>query len=138
MTATRAISQTPFRGTSARKTSACSRREASVATAASPRQCTSSESARGALDVAARGGVVCASAIGLAERVAPPDVRAQRIDLALGEDTPVEFLVELLVEAGYEHVERVEQRGELAVRGGLVDVYPSTGGEPVPDRPAWR
>ena len=84
-----------------------------------------------ALDVAARGGVVCASAIGLAERVAPPDVRAQRIDLALGEDTPVEFLVELLVEAGYEHVERVEQRGELAVRGGLVDVYPSTGGEPV-------
>ena len=84
-----------------------------------------------ALEIAAHGGVVCASAIGFAEGVARVEQRAQKIELAVGDDTPVEFLVELLVESGYEHVGRVEQRGQLAVRGGLVDVYPSTGGEPV-------
>ena len=29
--------------------------------------------------------------------------------------------------AGYERVERVEERGQFAVRGGLVDVFPTTG-----------
>ena len=33
--------------------------------------------------------------------------------------------------AGYERVERVEERGQIAVRGGLVDVFPSTGREPL-------
>ncbi len=32
--------------------------------------------------------------------------------------------------AGYERVERVEERGQFAVRGGLVDVFPTTGREP--------
>ena len=84
-----------------------------------------------ALDVAEQGGLVCASAIGFAEGVAAPGERAQRVDLSVGDCTPVEILVEQLVEAGYEHVERVEERGQLAVRGGIVDVYPSTGREPV-------
>ena len=84
-----------------------------------------------ALHVAVEGGFVCASALGFAEGAPRLEHRAERLELALGDDAPVEFLVECLVEAGYEHVERVEQRGELAVRGGLVDVYPSTGQEPV-------
>ena len=84
-----------------------------------------------ALHVAERGGLVCASALGLAQPMPPPEDRALRIELSVGEEAPVDYLVELLVEAGYEHVERVEQRGQLAVRGGLVDVYPSTGSEPV-------
>ena len=33
--------------------------------------------------------------------------------------------------AGYERVERVEERGQIAVRGGLVDIFPSTGREPL-------
>ena len=33
--------------------------------------------------------------------------------------------------AGYERVERVEERGQFAVRGGLVDVFPTTGREPL-------
>src|SRR6185312_10333791 len=37
---------------------------------------------------------------------------------------------EHLASAGYERVERVEERGQFAVRGGLVDVFPTTGREP--------
>ena len=33
--------------------------------------------------------------------------------------------------AGYERVDRVEERGQFAVRGGIVDVFPSTGREPL-------
>src|SRR5436309_2530808 len=33
--------------------------------------------------------------------------------------------------AGYERVERAEERGQFAVRGGIVDVYPTTGREPI-------
>ena len=32
---------------------------------------------------------------------------------------------------GYERVDRVEERGQFAVRGGIVDVFPSTGREPL-------
>src|SRR5947208_3473294 len=32
---------------------------------------------------------------------------------------------------GYERVERAEERGHVAVRGGLVDVFPTTGREPL-------
>ena len=35
---------------------------------------------------------------------------------------------------GYERVERAEERGQFAVRGGLVDVFPTTGREPLRDR----
>src|SRR5439155_5630041 len=38
---------------------------------------------------------------------------------------------EQLVLAGYERVERAEERGRFAVRGGLVDVFPTTGREPL-------
>ena len=40
-------------------------------------------------------------------------------------------LVAALVEAGYQRTERVEARGEMAVRGGIVDVYPAQGEIPV-------
>ena len=38
---------------------------------------------------------------------------------------------EQLALAGYERVERAEERGQFAVRGGLVDVFPTTGREPL-------
>ena len=40
-------------------------------------------------------------------------------------------LTESLALAGYERVERAEDRGQFAVRGGLVDVFPTTGREPL-------
>jgi transcription-repair coupling factor (superfamily II helicase) len=84
-----------------------------------------------ALDVLAVGGVVCASAAALAERLPPPEARPGRIDIAAGEEPGIDGLAEELALAGYERVERVEERGQFAVRGGLVDVFPTTGRDPL-------
>ncbi|HST26501.1 MAG TPA: transcription-repair coupling factor [Gaiellaceae bacterium] len=83
------------------------------------------------LDVLAAGGLVCVSAIALAERLPPPAARPERIELRVGDEPGVEGLAERLALAGYERVERAEERGQFAVRGGIVDVYPTTGREPI-------
>ena len=84
-----------------------------------------------ALDVLARGGVVCASAIAVAEGMPPARHRPAPIRLEVGEEPGVEGLSEALALAGYERVERAEERGQFAVRGGIVDVFPTTGREPL-------
>jgi len=84
-----------------------------------------------ALDIFAGGGLVCASAAALAEGMPPPAERPQPIDVAQGQEPGIDALAEGFALAGYERVERVEQRGEFAVRGGLVDVFPTTGREPL-------
>ncbi|HEY7692311.1 MAG TPA: transcription-repair coupling factor [Gaiellaceae bacterium] len=84
-----------------------------------------------ALDVLAAGGLVCASAAALAERLPPSDERPQRLDLAVGDEPGIDALAEHLALAGYERVERVEERGQFAVRGGIVDVFPTTGHDPL-------
>ena len=61
----------------------------------------------------------------------PPDQRPEALELEVGGERPLEELVEALALAGYERVERVEERGQFAVRGGLVDVFPTTGREPL-------
>ena len=83
-----------------------------------------------ALDVLARGGLVCASAVALAEPVPPAASRPAPVRVARGDEPGIDDLAEALVLAGYERVERVEERGQIAVRGGLVDVFPTTGREP--------
>ena len=60
-----------------------------------------------------------------------PTQRPARIELAAGEEPGIDGLAEQLALAGYERVERVEGRGQFAVRGGLVDVFPTTGREPL-------
>jgi transcription-repair coupling factor (superfamily II helicase) len=84
-----------------------------------------------ALDVLAEGGVVCVSARALAEGMPPEESRPDVIRLARTGGAGLEGLVEELALAGYERVERVEERGQIAVRGGLIDVFPSTGREPL-------
>jgi transcription-repair coupling factor (superfamily II helicase) len=84
-----------------------------------------------ALHVLARGGLVCASARGLAERLPPEEARAEPVELRAGLELGVEGLGESLALAGYERVERVDDRGQFAVRGGIVDVFPTTGREPL-------
>ena len=49
-----------------------------------------------------------------------------------------EELAERLALAGYERVDQAQERGQFAVRGGIVDVFPSTGREPDPDRALRR
>src|SRR5215204_1742578 len=84
-----------------------------------------------ALDVFERGGLVCASAAALAEPMPPPEERPAPLRLAPGDEPGIDGLSEALALAGYERVERVEERGQFAVRGGLLDVFPTTGREPL-------
>src|SRR5436305_8497190 len=84
-----------------------------------------------ALDVLDRGGLVCVSAPALAEGMPPPGDRPEPIDVAIGQEPGIDQLAETFALAGYERVDRVEERGQFAVRGGLVDVFPTTGREPL-------
>jgi transcription-repair coupling factor (superfamily II helicase) len=84
-----------------------------------------------ALAVLERGGLVCASAAAIAEGLPPPAARPATLELAPGDEPGIDSLAEHLASAGYERVERVEERGQFAVRGGLVDVFPTTGREPL-------
>ncbi len=84
-----------------------------------------------ALDVLAAGGLVCASARALADGLPPLEARPGPLTLRAGDEPGVDGLAEHLALAGYERVDRVDERGQFAVRGGIVDVFPSTGREPV-------
>jgi transcription-repair coupling factor (superfamily II helicase) len=84
-----------------------------------------------ALDVLAGGGLVCASAAALAEGLPPVDARPGALAVAVGDLHDLDELTEHLALAGYERVERAEERGQFAVRGGIVDVFPTTGREPL-------
>jgi transcription-repair coupling factor (superfamily II helicase) len=83
-----------------------------------------------ALEVLEQGGLVCASATAIAEGLPPRDARPAPLTLRVGEEPGIDALAEHLASAGYERVERVEERGHFAVRGGLVDVFGTTGREP--------
>ncbi|MGZ4424073.1 MAG: transcription-repair coupling factor [Gaiellaceae bacterium] len=84
-----------------------------------------------ALDIFAAGGLVVASAAALAEPMPPVASRPEPIRLAPEQEISLEQLSESLALAGYERVERADERGQFAVRGGLVDVFPTTGREPL-------
>ena len=60
---------------------------------------------------------------GLAD-VAPVTLRA-------GDEAPILGVVERLVDLGYERTDLVERRGQLAVRGGILDIFPPTLEHPV-------
>jgi transcription-repair coupling factor (superfamily II helicase) len=84
-----------------------------------------------ALAVLERGGLVCASAAAVTEGLPPLSARPAPLRVQPGDEPGIDLLAEELASAGYERVERVEERGQFAVRGGLVDVFPTTGREPL-------
>ncbi|MBL0749359.1 transcription-repair coupling factor [Nocardioides sp. G10] len=53
------------------------------------------------------------------------------VELAPGDTSPLEDVVRGLAEAAYSRVDMVERRGEFAVRGGIVDVFPPTEEHPL-------
>ncbi len=53
------------------------------------------------------------------------------VKLAAGQSARLDDTVTHLVEIGYSRVELVERRGEIAVRGGLLDVFPPTEEHPM-------
>jgi len=70
--------------------------------------------------------VVVASATALAEAVPDASLRPAGFAISKGEEIELGAVAEDLVGAGYERVEQVEERGQFAVRGGILDVYPAT------------
>jgi transcription-repair coupling factor (superfamily II helicase) len=71
--------------------------------------------------------VVVASVKALLQRLGTTIDGAAPLVMRAGDRVDVEELVERLVRAGYRREYQVEHRGEVAVRGGIVDVFPSTG-----------
>jgi transcription-repair coupling factor (superfamily II helicase) len=70
--------------------------------------------------------IVVASAIALAEKVPDPSLRPETLALHRGESVDLDDVTLLLADAGYDRVDQVEERGQFAVRGGILDVYPAT------------
>ena len=53
------------------------------------------------------------------------------VSVGPGDEVDLEELVAALVDVGYARVDLVEKRGDLAVRGGIVDVFPPTEEHPL-------
>lgn len=49
-----------------------------------------------------------------------------RVELKVGEALPMNEFLTRMISLGYERVDRVEQKGHISVRGGIVDFYPLT------------
>ncbi len=72
--------------------------------------------------------VVVVEAATLMEEVRPG--AGDPVTLRVGEPVEFDTLLHALVDLGYERVDQVEEPGEFSVRGGLVDVFPSTESTP--------
>jgi transcription-repair coupling factor (superfamily II helicase) len=73
-----------------------------------------------------RAPVVVVSAVALSEKVPDPALRPHAFCLRTGELLDLDETARDLVAAGYERVDQVEDRGQFAIRGGLLDVFPAT------------
>ncbi|MFN3596134.1 MAG: transcription-repair coupling factor [Rubricoccaceae bacterium] len=77
-------------------------------------------------------GVLVTSVEAIAERVPPPNtVRDETLAVRLGQEIAPEALVDRLVGQGFEITEFVGAPGEIALRGGILDVFPFAGGYPI-------
>jgi transcription-repair coupling factor (superfamily II helicase) len=70
--------------------------------------------------------VVVVSAVALSEKVPDPSMRPHGFVLRTGELLDLDETARDLVAAGYERVDQVEDRGQFAIRGGLLDLFPAT------------
>ena len=75
--------------------------------------------------------VVVASVRALVQRLGPHVEDIEPITVRPGQQIDRDGLVDELVAAGYRREDMVEHRGEVAVRGSIVDVFPSTADRPV-------
>ena len=75
--------------------------------------------------------VLVAPVKALVQRLGPHVEEAEPVVLAPGDQVDAEELVARLAGAGYRREYQVEHRGEVAVRGSIVDVFPSTADVPV-------
>ncbi len=72
------------------------------------------------------GAVVVASAAALAEAVPDASLRPAGLTLRVGDEVDLGEVGGRLVEAGYERIDQVEERGQFAIRGDILDVFGAT------------
>ncbi|MEM7173470.1 MAG: transcription-repair coupling factor [Pseudomonadota bacterium] len=53
------------------------------------------------------------------------------LSLSVGQDLPSENLLSFLTANGYQRVDTVNDQGEFALRGGIIDVFPPGNGQPL-------
>src|SRR5207244_9852608 len=70
--------------------------------------------------------VLVASAAALCEKVPDPDLRPHGFTIERGGLLDLDETAARLVACGYERVDQVEDRGQFAIRGDILDVYPAT------------
>jgi transcription-repair coupling factor (superfamily II helicase) len=70
--------------------------------------------------------VVVVSAVALSEKVPDPALRPRSFTLRRGELLDLDECANELVAAGYERADQVEERGQFAMRGGILDIFPAT------------
>src|SRR4051812_9890474 len=75
--------------------------------------------------------VVVVSAVALSEKVPDPALRPSSFQIRVGDLLDLDEVGHELVAAGYERVDQVDDRGQFAIRGGILDVYPATADHPV-------
>lgn len=75
--------------------------------------------------------VVVASVRALVQRLGPGAIDAEPVIVGVGDEVDPHELVARLVANGYRREYQVEHRGEVALRGSIVDVFPSTSHVPV-------
>ena len=69
--------------------------------------------------------VLLLNASSLSEMVPPPGgLASSRLTLRAGQTVELDLVVQQLTEAGYDRQPQVGERGQFAVRGGILDVYP--------------
>lgn len=76
--------------------------------------------------------IVVTSSEAIFEKVAPPSV-LDEVSLILnkGDEIDLDVFKEQLVDQGYKPVRFVDQPGEFAIRGGILDVFPYSGEYPI-------
>jgi transcription-repair coupling factor (superfamily II helicase) len=74
--------------------------------------------------------VVVATVRSLIQPMAPGLGTLDPVHLTVGEEHDFDGVVERLVELAYTRVDMVEKRGEFAVRGGILDIFPPTAEHP--------
>ena len=79
------------------------------------------------LDSLAHSPIICATAPSLAQRTLSAQMLKQRVrTIGKGDQVTIDELLSWLAVQGYARFPQVGQRGEMARRGGIVDVFPYT------------
>ncbi len=75
--------------------------------------------------------IVVAGVRALLQRLGPGATRIEPVRVAKGDVLDAEAVLHRLVDMGYRREQLVEHRGEVAMRGAILDVYPSTADAPI-------